>query len=83
MDRALSETKSCSPDRIWYGDDLVATISTNAEEEYPEEDYPLSNMFDGQSDTFWHSASRKIFSGIINLTINFNVRKNVHRNQII
>ena len=81
MDRALSETKSCSPDRIWYGDDSAATISENADTNNYIEDNPLSMLFDGQADTFWHSAWP--FSGHKILTINFNVRKNVHRDQII
>ena len=55
LDETLEETESCSPEeRIWYGDSEVATVSNDAG--IWDGNYVLSNMFDNDARTSWHSA---------------------------
>ena len=73
LDEPLIETESCSPEEsIWYGESELATISNNGGE---WDGKPLSNMFDNDGNTIWHSSghwySRRHQKTI---TIEFHVR---------
>ena len=56
LNETLNETESCSPEeRIWYGETEVATISNDAG--IWNSVTELSNIFDDDATTSWHSAA--------------------------
>lgn len=70
----LEETESCSPEeRIWYGETEIATVSNYAG--MWDGNFVLSNMFDSDATTSWHSANINV-GRIKRITINFLVRTN-------
>ena len=56
----ITEEESCSSEeRIWYGDSEIAMVSTDAgiwDPVKPNRNFELSNMFDKDATTSWHSA---------------------------
>ena len=76
LDETLEETESCSPEeRIWYGDSKIAMVSTDAGkwEENPNANFELSNMFDSDPKTSWHSAKENR-ERTKTITVDFQVR---------
>ena len=70
----LEETESCSPEeRIWYGETEIATASNDAG--IWDGNFVLSNMFDSDATTSWHSANINV-GRIKIITIDFLVRIN-------
>ena len=70
----LEETESCSPEeRIWYGETEIATASNDAG--IWDGNFVLSNMFDSDATTSWHSANINV-GRIKIITIDFLVRTN-------
>ena len=56
LNETLNETESCSPEeRIWYGETEVATITNDAG--IWNSVTELSNIFDDDATTSWHSAA--------------------------
>jgi len=56
----ITENEPCSSgERIWYGDSEIAMVSTDAgiwDPVKPNRNFELSNMFDKDATTSWHSA---------------------------
>ena len=72
----ITENESCSSEeRIWYGDSEIAKVSTDAGkwEENPKKNFELSNMFDSDAKTSWHSAKENR-ERTKTITIDFQVR---------
>ena len=72
----ITENESCSSEeRIWYGDSEIAKVSTDAGkwEENPKKNFELSNMFDSDAKTSWHSAKENA-ERTKTITIDFQVR---------
>ena len=74
LSETLEETESCSPEeRIWYGETKIATVSNDAG--IWDGNFVLSNMFDSDATTSWHSAYINV-GRIKIITIDFLVRTN-------
>ena len=81
----ITENESCfSEERIWYGDSEIAIVSTDAGKWDPvnptsNHNFELSNMFDSDAKTSWHSAN-ETQSRTKTITIDFLVRNIINDN---
>ena len=71
-EESLVDERSCSfAENIWYGESELATISNDAG--IWEGDFELSNIFDNDASTSWHSGYASMRREKI-ITIDFHVR---------
>jgi len=82
----ITENESCSSgERIWYGDSESAIVSNDAGIWDGKKNFELSNMFDSDATTSWHSA-KEARTRTKTITVDFLVRNSImrlyHMNQI-
>ena len=74
---SITENEPCSSgERIWYGDSEIAMVSNDAgiwDPVNPNRNYELSNMFDSDATTSWHSAN-ETQNRTKTITVDFQVR---------
>ena len=69
-----TENESCSgEEKLWYGESELATYSSDAGDW--SGDFPVSNMFDNNADSLWHSDD---LTRTKTITIDFKVRSFIY-----